>query len=217
MNKPLVLAFFFAALLCTTFAEAQYFMRPHMGRRPYPRREYRSDLLPFQPSVNLSFGYGFPNLDKDYLPEYYHAYMGHPSQKGPVSGAIDYQFSRTMSVGLLVTHGTVSAPYYNNSGSAAFTGKLDNWSFMLNLVRYMPVNSRVVSPYIRTAIGLNSWTQQYTDATGAKVNGASVTDLPDLAYQAGIGAKFNLSKNAGLFVEAGYGKYIVHGGLAFKF
>ncbi len=39
----------------------------------------------------------------------------------------------------------------------------------------------------------------------------------DLAYQVGIGAKFKLSKNAGIFAEAGYGKYIVQGGVFFKF
>ena len=85
---------------------------------------------------------------------------------------------------------------------------------MLDLVRYMPL-SRTVSPYFRTAIGINSWKQDYSDASGSKMYfGATPSDL---AYQIGLGAKVNLSEHAGVFVEAGYGKYILHGGLALKF
>jgi hypothetical protein len=42
-------------------------------------------------------------------------------------------------------------------------------------------------------------------------------NLPDLAYQVGLGANFKLSPNAGFFIEAGYGKYILNGGLSLKF
>ncbi|MBE7171962.1 MAG: outer membrane beta-barrel protein [Williamsia sp.] len=222
MKKHLVFVFFLAAVLCSTYTEAQYYIRPPMDRRYHDRRspEYsREDLGAFKPSLNISVGYGFPNLDKSYLPAFYQAYIGSASQQGPLTAAVDYQFSRYMSIGLLATHGTVSAPYYdyNSTGSAAFTGKLTNWSFLVDLVRYMPVNSQVVSPYIRTAIGLNTWSQQYTDVTGAKIDGVSANNLPGLAYQAGIGAKFNLSKRAGLFAEAGYGKFILHGGMSFRF
>jgi len=46
---------------------------------------------------------------------------------------------------------------------------------------------------------------------------ADNVDLPALAYQVSFGAKFHLSKEAGLFLEAGYGKYILNGGLALSF
>ena len=222
MNKQLTLAFLTVTLLCSTIADAQFMMRPGMGSRYYrarPGRRYHSNFPEYKPTVNFSLGYGFPNLDKTFLPEYYSVYMGSTSQKGPVTGAVDYQFSRNMSIGLMVTHGTVSAPYFNyntTSNPPEFTARYDNWSFMVNLVRYLPVNSRTIEPYIRTAIGINAWKQEYTDVNGSKIPGLNA-DLPDLAYQAGIGAKFNLAKNAGVFVEAGYGKYILHGGVALKF
>ena len=190
-------------------------------RRGYPR-VYRQrppqqlqQLPKFEPTVNISIGYGFPNLDKNELPILYNYYRGTYSQNGPVTGSIDYQFSRNMSIGVLVTHGKVAVPYYDNSNTEALKGSLDNWAFMLNVVRYMPVYSTKVTPYLRTAIGINSWEQNFTDVQGQKINMG--LNPSDLAYQIGLGAKFNLSKNAGFFLEAGYGKYILHGGLAVKF
>ncbi|MFT3679391.1 MAG: outer membrane beta-barrel protein [Ferruginibacter sp.] len=187
------------------------------GRVRLPPKQQATNTPSFEPTVNISVGYGFPNLDKYALPELYNYYKGSYSQTGPLTGSVDYQFSRTMSIGVLVTHGKVSVPYYayNNNSSPALNGSLENWSFMLNLVRYIPVSGSKVAPYLRTAIGINSWQQNFTDDGGNKVNVAF--NPQDLAYQVGLGAKFNLSKKAGLFVEAGYGKYILNGGLAVKF
>lgn len=207
------------SLLFLIASEAQ--MRRMYGKPRHARgRQERAgrNLPRFQPTVNLSFGYGFPALDKDFLPEFYEAYRGDITQTGPITGALDYQFSRVMSIGVMVTHSKVSAPYYDyysSSADPAFTARLNNWSFMLNITRYIPV-SAAVTPYLRTAIGFNSWEQTYTDPNGNKAP-VIPADLPDFAYQAGIGARFNLSKNAGIFLEAGYGKYIAHGGLTLKF
>lgn len=211
-----------ATLIISTTAEAQMGrgrarMRVGVGPGMFrPRSKRNGEASKFEPSVNLSFGYSFPNLDKNYLPDFVGVYRGSVTQTGPFTGSLDYQFSRSMGIGVLVTHGTVSAPYYDaSSATQLFTGKLDNWSFMLNLMRYMPV-SKTVTPYFRTAIGVNKWQQDYTDPSGNKVP-VQTPDLQDLAYQVGFGAKFNLSKNADLFIEAGYGKYILNGGLSLKF
>lgn len=191
--------------------------RTYPPRRRTPQQNNYQNLPKFEPQVILSFGYGFPNVDKNYLSQFRNYYQGNISQMGPVTASLDYRFSRTTSIGALVTHSTVSAPYYNNVGnSPAFTGNISNWSFMLNFVNYLPVSpTSKVTPYLRGAIGINSWNQKYEDATGSKV--IYPDQLPDLAYQVGIGAKLDLTQNAGLFLEAGYGKYILHGGLAFKF
>ncbi|MBC7935860.1 MAG: hypothetical protein H7Y86_10970 [Rhizobacter sp.] len=174
----------------------------------------KQNLPKFEPTVNISFGYGFPNLDKNEFPEYYNLYKGSINQTGPFTGSVDYQFSRKASIGLLVTHGKVSTPYYDYSNASALSGSLINWSFMLNLIRYMP-GAKKVTPYIRTAIGINAWEQNYTDVDGNKINPPTIPG--DFAYQVGLGAKFILSKNAGFFLEAGYGKYILNTGLAVKF
>lgn len=216
-----------AGMLGTTVAESQAIFVPRGGGyyRPRPRRmvrpvpqNMRRQLPPFQPTVNLSIGYGYPNLDKNYLPQYTNAYSGSISQTGPITGSVDYRFSRNMSIGATVSHGWVSAPYYNYSNNSAtpdFNAKLDNWAFMLNIKSYFSSGGKV-EPYLRTSIGVNEWKQDYTDGTGAKINMPGM-DLPDLAYQVGLGAEFKLSKNAAFYVEAGYGKYIVNGGLTFKF
>ena len=218
-------------LICTfclsALAEAQVgvYIGPRRGYGPVYGRGYRHKLqrpnqrnLPkFHPTVNVSFGYGFPNSDKDQLPDFYNLYKGTTtSQTGPITGAIDYRFSRNMSIGGLVTHGNVSVPYYsyNEPSSPVFTGSLENWSVMLNFMRYIQATEKI-SPYLRTAIGINAWQESYIDGQGNKIN---MDGTPSqLAYQVGLGANFYLSKNAGLFLEAGYGKYILHGGLTFKF
>jgi Outer membrane protein beta-barrel domain len=196
---------------------AQYMYR--VGRRPSSSQRFRQ-LPKFDPVVNITFGYGFPNLDRYELSDFYHFYKGSVSQTGPVFGTIDYQFSRTMSIGIMASYGKVSISYYNYNAAvgdpADFTGKIENWSVMINLVRYMPVaeNAKII-PYLRTALGINIWSQSYKDQSGNKAVNAD--DPSSFAYQGALGAKLKLSKNAGLFLEAGYGKYIVSGGLAFKF
>ncbi|MEO8766642.1 MAG: hypothetical protein ABI416_20235 [Ginsengibacter sp.] len=222
MRKSFVLVlagvFYFASI-----AEAQVgiYMRPRIGYgrgfRHRPQRPPQRNLLKFQPSVNISFGYGFPNLDKNQLPDFYNLYKGTTaSQTGPITGAVDYRFARNMSIGVLVTHGNTSVPYYNYNEPAApvFTGALENWSVMLNFMRYIQATDKI-APYLRTAIGINSWQQSYTDGQGNKVNMDGVPS--QLAYQLGLGANFYLAKNAGLFLEAGYGKYLLHGGFTLKF
>ena len=211
-------------------SEAQYYYAPppygrprsRMGmryRRPMPPRQRQMPKKPpFQPTVNFSIGYGLPNLDKNQLATFYESYMGTATQKGPFTGAVDYQFSRNMSIGVMGTYGKVTAPYFDyNSTSAApdFTGSLENWSVMLNIMSYMPTYSRQMEPYLRTAIGVNNWTQDYVDNAGNKA--ADVPEPSQLAYQVSLGTRINLSKGAGFFVEAGYGKYILNGGLTLKF
>lgn len=218
-------------------AEAQYYYhtprprvrygrtyRPPVMQQRIPQRmpqQKRTAPLPkpaFQPTVDFSIGYGFPNLDKIQLATFFNSSMGNVSQTGPINGAVDYRFSRNMSIGLLGTYGKVSAPYYNYSSAGItpdFTGTLENWSLMLNIMSYIPVQSKNVEPYLRTAIGINNWNQEYVDAAGEKA--AQLQDPSQLAYQVSLGTKINLSKGAGLFVEGGYGKYILNGGLTLKF
>jgi hypothetical protein len=191
-----------------------YRVRPPRAAKP----RQRQPVAPFTPAVELSLGYGFPNLDRNYLPYYYEAYYTNASMTGPFTGVLNYRFSRSTAIGIMVTHGNVQAPYYSfGSGSPVpdFKVKLDNWAFMLNMVNYLPA-SKTVSPYTRLAMGINSWQQNYTDAAGNKLYMQPVY-LPDFAYQASIGAIFKMSKNTGFFIEAGYGKYIMEGGLSFKF
>ncbi|MFT3822385.1 MAG: hypothetical protein QM731_00645 [Chitinophagaceae bacterium] len=218
MSRRILTLLLATALLSTTAAEAQFIMRPRpmrYGRRP--QRPVRPQLPPVKPSLNVSFGYGFPALDKNYLPEYYNAYQGHISQTGPITGSIDYRFSRVMSIGVMASYNKVSAPYYDYPTDAlpAFKANFTNWSIMLNLMHYIPVNGSV-TPYFRTAAGVNIWDQQYTSANGTPAH-ISPVEVPDFAYQVSFGAKFNFSSHAGLFLEAGYGKYIAQGGLSFKF
>jgi hypothetical protein len=192
-------------------------IRNGINRRPHARQRTAHQRFsdPFQPYVSLSAGYGFPNTDQYQLADFWGMSRGNLSQTGPFTAAVDYRFTRNMSIGLMGTYGKVNAPYYSNADllTPQFTGRLSSWSILLNLKSYLP-GSRVVTPYIRTALGVNSWNQQYTDAAGNSV--ALVQNPSALAYQASLGANFTLSHNTGLFIEAGYGKYIVSGGLSFR-
>ena len=208
-------------ITCTLFlipaldAQVMFRTRPTGRYRIAPKQRSRR-MSKFKPTVNLSFGYGVPNLDKYELLEFGNYYHTSVSQTGPVFGSIDYQFNRAMSLGAMVSYGKVSAPYYNNNGSAlAFTGYLKNTSLMLDFVRYIITRNEKIVPYMRTAIGINMWTQDYLDQSGNKA--VIANDPTAFAYQVSLGAKLMLVKQAGFFVEAGYGKYILSGGLTFKF
>lgn len=202
-------------------AQYRYRGRMYMGnsqpryRQQQPQRQQRINDG-FKPSFNLSFGYGFPNLDKNNMLDFGNYYAGTASQTGPFMASADYQFSRTTSIGIMATYGKLNLPYYfRNDVAPTFTGKLENTALMLNLVNYIP-GSKTVSPYLRTAIGINiphsSYLDDNTNAVVARSN-----DNNTVAYQASLGVKINFTPRAGLFAEAGYGKYIVAGGLAFKF
>lgn len=212
--KKTTLLLLLAGLFFSETARAQFRMRPRY-RRPAQQASRQSD---YKPALSLSFGYGYPNLDKNYLLDFYQYNRGSVTQKGPAFGSLDYRFNRNTSIGAMVSYGKVEAPYYAYNSSAPatpdFTGYLTNWSAMLNLVRYMP-GSTTVSPYLRTAFGVNVWNQNYLNAVGNKVITA-LPDAPAFAYQASLGVKFHFTQHAGAFVEAGYGKYIVSGGLTFK-
>jgi hypothetical protein len=188
------------------------------GGYPPPHRTYYRKVEPFKPVVYVNIGYGFPNLDKYALANFYNTYKGNIStQTGPITGSIDYRFSRVTSLGVMATYGKVTVPYfnYNASNSLAYTGSIESWAIMFNMVNYFSSNT-AVEPYLRTAAGFNNWTnQEYTDASGNKVAYASTPW--QFAYQASLGARFKLSENAGFYLEAGYGKYIVNGGMSFKF
>ena len=87
---------------------------------------------------------------------------------------------------------------------------------MFNMMTYFPSYQKAISPYIRTAIGFNNRSETYTYPNGSKAL-TNLNNITDLAYQVSMGAKFNFSSNASFFIEAGYGRYIVNGGLCFKF
>lgn len=89
-----------------------------------------------------------------------------------------------------------------------------NTAVLLNFTRYMGMSQKIM-PYTRTAIGINTGQAKYLNADGTK---ATEDDgSTSLAYQVGLGCQFNVTKHGGFFVEAGYGKYIVSGGLKMSF
>jgi hypothetical protein len=216
MRKKILISLFFLWLFGVTNSNAQTPVHTTSNLKSDQKEDLFLPHSTFKKSVNIFIGYGFPNVDQNYLPRYEEMYHGNISQAGPFIAALDYQFSRKVSIGAIITRGIVSTPYYDSASPAqpAFTAKLYNWSFMLDVVRYIPLNQKIF-PYIRTAFGINSWKQDYTAIDGSKASVRPVA-LPHLAYQAGIGAKFMILGKAGVFIEAGYGKYVFNGGLSVK-
>ena len=223
VNKE-VFSFVLLVTVCIIAIEgnAQVFYRSRSGITVIKKaRQNKPDRFEkFKSHADLSVGYGFPNVDQSYLPDYFSFYQGNISQSGPFTGSLDYHFSRKTAIGIQVTHGIVSSFYYNynyntTADLSSFKARFDNWSILFSLVRQMPVNSKII-PYTRTSIGVHLWKQEYTDIEGNKAD-VSPVNLPSLAYQASIGAKFKVLKPAMLFIEVGYGKYILSAGLSFSF
>lgn len=211
MQKGILLGLLLVA--CFYESNAQY-GRSYSRDREY-RRQQIQELQNFKPSLDVSVGYGFPNLDKYLLTDFYNYYQGSTTQSGPVIASIDYHFTPRMAIGVMVNYGKVSRPYYNAyTGEQEFTGSITNTAVLLNFTRYMG-SSQKIMPYTRTAIGINTGTSKYLTTDGSK---AADTDAgTSLAYQAGLGVQFNVTKHGGFFVEAGYGKYILAGGLKMSF
>lgn len=220
MQKIIRLILLLSVISVTASAQYRYKGRMYQGsrrnntqQRIEPTRQRQVDY--FKPSLKLSLGYGFPNLDKNEMLDFFNYYPGKATQQGTYIGSLDYQFSRTTSIGVQVNYGRITLPYYfANDINQAFTGRLENTAVMLNLTRYIAA-SKAVSPYLKTAVGINIPHSSYTDASGNTI--AIPEDDNTLAYQASLGVQLNLSQHVALFAEAGYGKYIVAGGLAFKF
>jgi hypothetical protein len=184
----------------------------------YGHRHYRSarpTYPTFKPVVYASIGYGFPNVDAyQFSDDYYNGlYKGTvSSQTGPITGSIDYRYNRYNSIGVLATYGKVGVPYYDGANTYQGTVNLETWSVMLNIMQYAPL-SNSATLYFREALGANINNISNTGYVGNYVN-----YQPDVfAYQLGIGVRFKLTQNVGFFTEAGYGKYIIHGGLSFAF
>ena len=215
MRKGILVGLMLVA--CFYESNAQYgggFGRSRARDREY-RREQIKELQTFKPSLDVSIGYGFPNLDKYLLTDFYNYYSGSGTQSGPIIASVDYHFTPRMAIGVMVNYGKISRPYYSyNSGEQAFTGSLTNTAVMLNFTRYMGMSQKIV-PYTRTAIGINTGQSKYLASDGSKA--ADADDATSLAYQVGLGVKFNAGKHGGFFVEAGYGKYILSAGLSMKF
>jgi hypothetical protein len=214
--KTIILTLLLAILAGTAFSQT-IIIRKTPLLPPRPRSRTHRSLPVFRPSLNISAGYGLPVVDTKYLPAFYNLGRGDISQWGVLAGSVDYQFSRRMSIGVMAAHASFSAPYYGYfyPGEAPdLTAHFDNWAFMISLTRYFPISLRT-SLYLRTAIGANVWQQRYTDASG---DPATVTDvdLPSLAHQLALGMKFRVTRHARLFLEGGYGKYIVRAGLSAK-
>lgn len=227
MKKKLVLLLVFGGLLITT-SYSQVIIQGGIGGGYYGGRSYyrgggyvrrgghnnnnRRKESYFQPEVNISLGYGFPNVDAYQFPNDYYSgvYKGTVTQTGPFTGAIDYRYNRYNSIGVLATYGKVGVPYYDvNNNSYQGNVNLETWSVMLNIMQYAPLS--------------NSTTLYFREALGANINNTSYTgnitnyEPNAFAYQLGLGVKFKLTDNVSFFTEAGYGKYILHGGLSFAF
>src|SRR4051794_24032104 len=79
MKKQITLFSILLVLICSaadaqSYGGSMYMQRGY--RRPPPPRQrqqyqqqHRRKTQSFKPTVNLSFGYGYPNLDKNYFPD----------------------------------------------------------------------------------------------------------------------------------------------------
>jgi len=80
-------------------------------------------------------------------------------------------------------------------------------------MNYAPL-SNTATMYFRVAFGANiNSTTTFKDASGETL----LISPANFAYQVGLGVKLDIAKNTALFAEAGYGKYILNGGLSFAF
>jgi opacity protein-like surface antigen len=213
MRKGILLGIILVACFCEGYSQYGGYGGRYGGYRR--QRMPPPQIINFTPSLDISVGYGFPNLDKYLLDDFHGYYAGSTTQTGPIIANVDYHFSPRMAIGVMVNYGKVSRPYYRYStGVQDFTGSLTNTAVLLNFTRYLGMSQKIM-PYTRTAIGFNTGQAKYLAPDGSKIEGSD--DGTTLAYQVGLGVKFNVTQHGGFFIDAGYGKYIASAGLSLKF
>ena len=161
----------------------------------------------FKPEISVKIGYGFPNVDTYQFSDYVGLYKGSISQTGPITSSVDYKYNSTNSIGIMATYGKVAIPYTDGNNNYEGKVNLETRSVLANFMQFRPLT--------------NSATFYFHEALGASINNVNylgnvpVITPASFAYQLGVGAKFKISEKTSFFAEAGYGKYVLHGGLSY--
>ena len=177
----------------------------------------------------LTFGYGFPNFERNSYKSYYsgNGYKSYSySGIGPIIAKADYgivkfKWKHSVGVGIMVGYNATSAKYqYYNKYNFLYT-QTDNYSTVTLGVRgtYHFFTTEKVDCYGSVGLGFNINSHNYkSDEPNGYYNTVYYSNNPSTYEALTVGIRYYFTKSFGVYAEAGWDFATpLQAGLAFKF
>ena len=177
----------------------------------------------------LTFGYGFPNFERNSYRSYYNGY-GYKSYNyygiGPIIAKADYgiikfKWKHSVGVGIMVGYNSTSAQYeYFNKNNFLYK-QTDSYSTVTIGARgtYHFFTTEKVDCYGSVGLGFNINSHNYTTNDPNGFNNTTYYSKAPSTYEAlTVGIRYYFSKSFGVYAEAGWDFATpLQAGIAFKF
>jgi opacity protein-like surface antigen len=178
-------------------------------------------------SMAATLGYGFPNLGKSILSagDYYE------DEKifgvGPMHARFEYGLTDRFGIGVSINFATFGHTWNEtydvyNSTTGLYTSttyeyeeKVTSLAFLIRFNRHFEVSDKV-DIFSGFGLGYNSWKATYSSNNPNDTNESISFPIP-IGMEATLGVRFYFTDNIGAYIEAGWAKSIIQGGIAFKF
>lgn len=169
----------------------------------------------------ISVGYGFPNIGKAIF-NVYDIYTDFKvTGIGPMHLKYEYGVSDKIGMGLSVNLVTskvswMEPGYYNDSISYEHRIKSTAYSILARMNIHFATQAKI-DPYWGFGLGYSGRKWTYSTDDPNDLNAVSLKNLIPLGFESTIGCRFYFTDNIGAYLEAGFSKSIVQGGLVAKF
>ena len=170
----------------------------------------------------ITVGYGFPNVGKSVL-KTYESYAGYKvSGFGPLSVKGEYALSDKIGFGLSVNYVSFAATWIEDGTDAAGNTIPYTYTFSRSSVSVLGrmnihfATSEKLDPYWGVGAGYRTGSYKFTSNDPFYTGNITFPTIP-FGFETTIGLRYYFSDNIGAYVEMGYAKALIQGGLALKF
>lgn len=172
----------------------------------------------------ISIGYGFPNLGKS-LFKTWESYSDYKvTGFGPMHVKYEYGVSDKIGIGASVNIvnfkvAWTDIPYSSLDSTANYEHRVKSsaYSILARMNIHFATQAKI-DPYWGFGLGYSGRKYTYeTDDPNYPEDNFSLTNLIPLGFETTIGCRFYFTDNIGAYIETGFSKSIIQGGLVAKF
>lgn len=197
-----------------------------------------SDTLAFNAGkIILSFGYGYPNIDKWAFDNYF-LYNRNNTYKsmglGPFHFRAEYGLSNKIGIGISLNYNTYGGTWRENYASNNGLGYIQQGTYNFNkkiysltgLIRfnYHVFTTKKLDPYFAFGAGFKTIQKSFSSDAPDYVNSYydnnqndyGISDLP-AAFEAVAGMRYYFTPHIGIYSEIGIAKSLVQAGISIGF
>ncbi|MEO5643543.1 MAG: hypothetical protein ABIQ40_12760 [Bacteroidia bacterium] len=171
----------------------------------------------------ISIGYGFPNLGKSIFNTYNTYNDFKVSGFGPMHVKYEYGVSDKIGIGVSVNIVTfkvawTEAPYSYSDSTVAYEHRIKSsaYSALARLNIHFATQEKI-DPYWGIGIGYSGRKYTYSSDDPNYTSGIALTNPIPIGFESTLGCRFFFTENIGAYIEVGFSKSIVQGGLVAKF